>query len=191
MHHDPEASRLIDRAKSGDQDAFGELYRRHLPRVVRIVGRMLGPSAELEEVVQEVFIKVFRSLGTFEHRSAFSTWIVTVARNVCLSHIARQHVTTVACDVTHIPAASIDAWRRLDARERLRTLHRVLEGQPREQREAFVLHHIEGLTLAEVAQTLQRPPGTVAAWVSRSRQAIKVAFRQAERRPKVILRGRG
>src|SRR6187402_1642958 len=77
---------LVRRCREGDRNAFIQLFRRHRDDVVRLVHRMLGPSADLEDMVQEVFLQVHRSVSAFRGSARFSTWLYRVTVNVVLMH---------------------------------------------------------------------------------------------------------
>ena len=85
---DPDAA-LIRRAQEGDTRAFRQLFTRHQGTVSRIVYRMIGPSPDVEDVVQDVFLNVYRSLPSFRGDSKFSTWLYRLATNVTRMHLRR------------------------------------------------------------------------------------------------------
>ena len=158
-----DADDLVERARGGDKAAFRELFRRHRPDVSRLVFRMLGPSADLEDLVQEVFLQVHRSLGDFKGQSKFSTWLHRVTVNVVLMcrRAARSRpifsgeVSDTEPDRGLLPDE--DASRR----ERLAAFRRVLERLPEKKRTVFVLHELEGLPPIEIAAIVEAPVLTV------------------------------
>src|SRR5579864_461073 len=85
-HPLPDEERLIARAAGGDTSAFRQIYERHRNDVARLVYRMIGPRSDLEDVIQEVFVQVYKSLKDFRGQSKFSTWLHRVTVNVVLMH---------------------------------------------------------------------------------------------------------
>src|SRR5262245_54009121 len=83
---------LISRAQRGEPQALRELFRRYRSDVTRIAFRVLGPSADLEDVVQEAFVQLFRSLGSYEGNAKFSTWLYRVVTNVARMHVRKEQV---------------------------------------------------------------------------------------------------
>lgn len=158
-----DADDLVERAKSGDRVAFRELFRRHRSDVARLIFRMLGPSADVEDLVQEVFLHVHRSLVDFKGQSKFSTWLHRVTVNVVLMcrRAARSRpvfageISDAEPDRGLMPDE--DAARRL----RLDAFRRVLDRLPEKKRTVFVLHEIEGLAPAEIATIVDAPVLTV------------------------------
>src|SRR5262245_43757568 len=83
---------LIRRAQRGEQAALRELFQRYRSDVTRIAFRVLGPSADIEDVVQEAFVQLFRSLGSYRGEAKFSTWVYRVVSNVARMHLRREQV---------------------------------------------------------------------------------------------------
>ncbi len=160
-----EESDLISRAAKGDTAAFRALYQRHRSDVARLVYRMLSGSADVDDVVQEVFVQVFRSLKDFRGQSKFSTWVHRVAVNVVLMHrrAARSRPTyTEELPPEHTPDADVvlpdeDA----DRRARVRVFAQLLEKLAEKKRTVFILHEIEGISPQEIATIVGAPVLTV------------------------------
>lgn len=156
---------VLRRAAAGDSAAFREIFLRHRSDVSRLVYRMLSAPADLEDVVQEVFVQVFRSLKDFRGQSKFSTWLHRVTVNVVLMHRraakSRPVLTEEApSDVTvddRQPLPDEDAERL----ERMRAFERLLGRLAEKKRIAFVLHELEGLGPAEIAEIVGAPVLTV------------------------------
>lgn len=152
---------LAARAVGGrDGPACSEVYRRYRKRVYLWCYRYTHDRDEAVDCAQEVFVRVFRGLGDFQRDAKLSTWIYTIARNYCLSLLARRGrrwrermENLDGCDV----ADSQPETRRL-ALEHAESLQRLLamasrQMDPREL-EAFILHYREGLTVKEITRTL-------------------------------------
>ena len=161
----PDEAQLIARAAGGDADAFRQLYEAHREKVARLAYRVLGGHRDLEDVVQEVFVQVYKSLPDFRGQSKFGTWLHRVTVNVVLMHrrAARSRPTfseaapedRVAS--TNSPLPDEDTERR----ERIRAFGRLLDRLADKKRIVFVLHELEGLAPSEIAQVVGAPVLTV------------------------------
>ena len=155
---------LVERAQGGDTAAFAELFRRHRSNVAAIAYRMLGPSADLEDVVQEVFLQVHRSLPDFRGQAKFSTWLHRVAVNVVLMTRRRARSRPT---YTHEEAARHEPDERplpdldVSLRRRRRAFQRLLDKLSDKKRTVFVLHELEGLPPTEIAEIVGCPVLTV------------------------------
>ena len=163
----------IDRAQKGDMVAFRTLYDTHLRRVSLQVARLVGPhKAEIEDVIQHVFIQVHRSLPSFDGRSKFSTWLYRLTFNVATSYLRKRKPTTDLDSLREF-AADEDQWSKLVARDKLRVLYGALDDLPEEYRDAFLLFELDGLSLKEIAEMTQVTLNTAASRVRRSRERLR------------------
>jgi RNA polymerase sigma-70 factor (ECF subfamily) len=162
---DPDAD-LIAQAKEGRPEAFQALFTRHRSDVTRIVFRMLGPSPDVEDVVQEVFLNVYRSLAKFRGEAKFSTWLYRLATNVTRMHLRRGRSRPRFADVEVPEAPRATAppdtpHEAVERAERVRALYRLLDGLSDKKREVLVLHDLEGVPAKEIAEILDIPVLTV------------------------------
>jgi RNA polymerase sigma-70 factor (ECF subfamily) len=173
---------LIERALAGDAGAFREIFRNHRQDVARVVYRMLGPSADAEDVVQEVFLHVYRSLPTFRGDSRFSTWLYRLAVNVTRMHLRKGRSRPKFSDVDVPDVASEEDARRddpesvVEQRERLRVLYRLLDGLGEKKREVLVLHDFEGMPAKEIAELVGAPVLTVRTRLFYARKELYAAM---------------
>ena len=145
----PDEQRLIAGAAGGDTNAFREVYERHRQDVARLVYRMIGPRSDLEDVVQEVFVQVYKSLKDFRGQAKFTTWLHRVTVNVVLMHRRAARSRPVFAQEPPAEGAvfSLDILPDEDAerRERMRAFARLLERLADKKRVVFVLHELEGI----------------------------------------------
>ncbi|MDX2194254.1 MAG: RNA polymerase sigma factor [Gemmatimonadales bacterium] len=142
----------IAAARLGDTEAFRVLVERYWPRCMRIAERMLGNAQDAEETVQDTFVRVHRALPNYREQQRFEPWLFRILGNRCRSRLVTRRAwrDTVTLDesfdapVTGLSEAEAHAWR--DAVER------AMGGLPPEQREAFLLRHVEGLEYEEMMQ---------------------------------------
>ena len=175
-------SDLVERARAGDQASCRDLFRLHVGRVHRTIYRLVGPSAEVEDLVQSAFIDAFRSLSGFRGEAAFSTWLTRIAVRVALRARQRAPRPTVPIEIVEQQAAGggSDPDRAADARRGLARLDAILTDLSAKRRSAFVLHVLEGHPLQEVADMLG---ASVAAIKVRVHDARKEIERQARQDP--------
>jgi len=155
---------LVERCQHGDPEAFRELFRAHRQDVTRLALRMLGRSSDLEDIVQEVFLQVHRSLREFRHGARFSTWLYRVTVNVVLMHRRAAKSRPVFGDAPDgLPAVDQKPFadEQLDRHRRVDAFHRLLDRLSEKKRVVFVLHELEGLPPGEIAQIVGSPVLTV------------------------------
>lgn len=159
-----ELDELVKQAQRGDAVAFAELFRTHRSSVAAIAYRMLGPSADLEDVVQEVFLQVHRSLPDFRGQAKFSTWLHRVAVNVVLMtrrrarsrpSYAKEEAGRHEPDDRPLPDHDVARSRRLAA------FRKLLDRLSEKKRTVFVLHELEGMAPAKIAEVVDCPVLTV------------------------------
>lgn len=169
---------LVSLVKEGNAAAFRTLYYRHVDRIFAVVTRILGPRrVDRDDVVQEVFLQTYRSIGSFKAESTFATWVYRIAINVAYTHLRRKSVTMeMSSDerISIVPDNDIDE-RRVDARRAIKTMFDLLDGLKPKNRIVFVLYEFEGLTLDEISRHLDTPINTVASRLRRSRETLMQA----------------
>jgi RNA polymerase sigma-70 factor (ECF subfamily) len=159
-----EDGELVRRCLGGEERAFEALFLRHRGAVTGLVYRMLGPSPELEDLVQDVFIQVLRSLSSFRAESRFSTWLYRVALNVVLMHRRAAGRRPRLVDEERAEPAldeAPSAQEALETRRRVAAFYALLERLSDKKRTVFVLHELEGLTPVRIAELVQAPVLTV------------------------------
>jgi RNA polymerase sigma-70 factor (ECF subfamily) len=172
---------LITRAQAGDETAFTELFRRHRGDVTRLVYRVIGPSADVEDVVQDVFVHVYRSLPRFRGDSKFSTWLYRLTVNVARMHLRRGRSRPRFADVP-VPEAPRDGLpietpdRQAERAERVAALYRLLEDLSEKKRTVLVLHDFEGVAAKEIAGMVEAPVLTVRTRLFYARKELYAAI---------------
>jgi RNA polymerase sigma-70 factor, ECF subfamily len=175
---------LVERAARGDREALGELFTRHAPAVRRLLASVIGPCDELDDLVQEVFIQVHRSLSGFRGDSKFSTWLHQVTVYAAYNHLRRPRrrwIPTLPERFSSLESPPGDSpHERLHGRETLRRLHAILDSIKPKKRVAFILFAVRGHSVNEVARMVGAPVPTVKSriWFAR-RELRKKAARDA------------
>jgi len=150
---------LLAGCRAGDRSAYEELYRVHGARMKSVAASLLGSRSEAEDAVQEAFVRVFRSCGTFEGRSRFSTWIYRVVVNCCHDLLRRRRPTVSLDDATPAERESIAESAGAGDPSLRRAIEQGLAALPPRQRSAFVLFAVEGFSHREIADVLDVSPG--------------------------------
>jgi RNA polymerase sigma-70 factor (ECF subfamily) len=169
--------RLIERCLARDDAAWEEIVARYRRRVFHIAWKFTGRHAEAEDLTQEIFLKVFKSLDRFHRDADFGTWLSSVARNYCIDRYRagkreREVVVEDLLAFDLAPAASGNPYRELESRDRTSFVRRGLDQLPDKLREAVVLRDLVGLTYQEMADRLGLPEGTVKSRINRGREEL-------------------
>jgi RNA polymerase sigma-70 factor, ECF subfamily len=158
---DPSERTLVQRAQRGDQHAFGALFELHKKRVYSVCLLMTKDVAEAEDLTQEAFLQVFRTIGSFRGEAAFSTWLYRIAVNTVLMKLRRQKSKTVLSLSEPVspesPSLAHDIGKkdpRLTGTIDRIALLRAIEALPEGCRKIFALHEIEGYQHHEIARLL-------------------------------------
>jgi RNA polymerase sigma-70 factor (ECF subfamily) len=180
VHADPDR-RLVADAAAGDRDAFDALVRRHQARTYNFVRAMVHDESVAEDLTQDVFVRVWKSIGRFRGDSAFSTWLFRIAVNVARTHLSRRSrwrlFSRPSSDAS--PDAPVEVEdppspeRLEDDVVRRDAIDRALATLSPDLREAVTLRDVEGLDYREIARVLDIPLGTVESRIFRARQRLR------------------
>jgi RNA polymerase sigma-70 factor (ECF subfamily) len=174
----PDPESLLARAAAGDRQAFHEVYVRHRNDVARLVFRMMGGRGDVDDVIQEVFFQVFRSLKDFRGQSKFTTWLHRVTVNVVLMHRRAAKSRPVFADEppneAALDPAAVSPDEGAARRERMRAFARLLDRIAEKKRVVFVLHELEGMAPAEIAKVVDAPVLTVRTRLFYARRELEV-----------------
>jgi RNA polymerase sigma-70 factor (ECF subfamily) len=177
---------LLRRLRERDERAFRELLEAHRDRVYNITYRMLGNRAEAEDVAQEVFITVFKTIDSFREESKFSTWLYRVAVNHCKNRIKylsrRQDRNKDELDemsgsvngaTAGSPVRAAQPDRALEGIQMEQILHDAIASLDEEHRTVVVLRDVEDLSIEEICAITDLPDGTVKSRLHRARLALR------------------
>jgi len=175
---------LLRRCGAGERAAQTRLFRQEVRRVHGLLYRVLGPSSALDDMIQETFIRVFRSLPQFRGDSQLSTWIGGIALNVAFGHLRSNPPPAVRLELVPDPHANVaDPDQQLAAREGLHRVYQILDRMDPKLRIAFTLHAIDGRPLREVADLMS---ATLVATKTRVWRARRELERRAKRDPLLL-----
>ena len=181
-----EAVRL---AQQGNADAFERIYRLHSRRVYALCLRMVGNSAEAEDLTQEAFLQLFRKIGTFRGESAFSTWLHRLAVNVVLMRLRKKRLVENSLEEMTDPDEDSGAQRKDIGGPDLRlsgsvdrvNIERAIEQLPPGYRSIFVLHDIQGYEHNEIAAIMDCSIGNSKSQLHKARMRLRGLLRDAQR----------
>src|SRR5271170_3820931 len=177
-----EERQLVRLAQSGEEAAFEELIRRHQQRVFGLVSGILRRREDVEDVVQQVFLKVFVSLKRFDQRAAFSTWLYKIAVNECWDYLRKKKVRPLVyeSDMSEEQVSRLDGIvsanqqpegprQRAEAQEMINLL---LDKLPEQDKQLLLLKEVEGFSVQELAEILNLNVNTVKVRLFRARGRI-------------------
>ena len=151
------------------------MYRR---KVFNVAYKFVGRHDQAEDLTQDVFLKLYKSLDTFDRRANFQTWLISVSRNLCIDHYrsARREREAINRDVDPADFAPVSPDPRADTlleqRDRVRLLRQALDKLAPTLRTAVMLRDIQELTYQEIADKLHLPEGTVKSRINRGRTEL-------------------
>lgn len=192
-----ELAALLSRVALGDRAAFALLYERTSAHLFAVLLRVQRDRALAEDLLQEVYVSVWRAAGAFDHaRSQPLTWLTSIARNRAIDSLRRAqsqpHLLSTTRDadddddspdaVERAAAESPGPLELLDRACDERQLNRCMDGLSAPQRQSLALAFYDGLSHAEVAEHLRQPLGTVKSWLRRALQSLKQCLDQATTR---------
>jgi RNA polymerase sigma-70 factor (ECF subfamily) len=179
-------AQLIEACQRGNASAFNLLVWRWEKPLFNFVYRYVGDAATAQDLVQDTFVRVMKSIGQYSHRGAFSSWLFQVAVNLCKDHLRKKRLPVVSLH-DHYTAGSgkrvsvkdqvADEGAQTDAAvesaEREGLVRRLLAGLSEDQRVVILLKEYQGLTFAEISEVLGVPDGTVKARLYRGLRAMR------------------
>ncbi len=168
---------LAERSKE-NPDVFGELVSRYQNRLFYYVKRISYFSSEdIEDILQETFMKVYRSLNIFDSDLKFSTWIYQIARNTTIDAIRKKQVRPqTVCfdteDMVKLLKSDINIQIHTEAKNYLEIMQDIIKSMPYKYKEVMVLRFLEEKSYEEIMDIIRKPKGTVAALISRGRKML-------------------
>lgn len=166
-------------------DAFEKLVLRYQSRLFYYIKRIsYFENEDIEDIVQEIFIKIYKSLNIFDGDLTFSTWVYQISRNATIDAIRRKQVRPQTArleddEMIKIFKSNIDIKSELEVKEHLREIKLIMNGLPYKYKEVMVLRFLEEKSYEEIMDIVQKPKGTVAALIARGK---KILIEEAEKR---------
>jgi RNA polymerase sigma-70 factor (ECF subfamily) len=178
-----EVTRLIRRVRRGQVDAFRQLVDAYKERLFAYIWRMVRDHHEAEDICQQVFVKAFESLSSYDDQYAFSTWLYTIAYRTTLNALRKRRALSGDVDFSHIGGAADDAADALASSEEARhvkeLIWRAVDELSPPQKTSVLLFYREGQSCQEIGEVLGMPPVTVKSHLHRARAKLREKLRSA------------
>lgn len=187
MEENLQMAALVRRCVQGDAAAWEELVRLHSKRIYNLCYRFTGSATDSEDLTQEVFIKLYRTMGSYEpEKGAFTTWITTMTRNLLVDHYRRTREERLTDSIDAAPAADEDAptlaekledtkpspQAAVATKETQTMVQKALEKISPDLRQAVILRDLQDMDYKEIAKVLNVPEGTVKSRINRGRAEL-------------------
>ncbi len=167
---------LVARIRRGDPEALRAIVERYQDRIFALIYGIVRDRHEVEDVAQDVFLKVFTRIDSFDERSRFYTWLYRVAANAAKDHVKkRSRRPAVALEEDeHFADETGDApWARASSAETRRFVREAIASLPPKYREVLALRELDGMSYSEIAQVLKLSMGTVESRLHRARDRLR------------------
>ena len=188
---------LIEQCLAGDQVAWEQIVRQNWRKVFNVAYKFVGKHDEAEDLTQDIFLKIFKALKTFDRRANFQTWIISISRNLCIDHYrsVRKERQTIARDVdsNDLQPATPERgpYAQAEHQDLRAQLRQALETLPITLRTAVVLRDLQELSYQEIADRLGLPEGTVKSRINRGRIELAHQLRRLQDKQPAARRRRG
>ena len=182
---------LIERCLRGDQVAWDRIVRQHWRKVFNLAYKFVGRHDEAEDLTQDIFLKIFRALHTFDRRANFQTWLISISRNLCIDHYrsVRKERETMAREVDAANLSPVSRERsphgELEQIDLRQLIQQGLAELPPALKEAVELRDLRELSYQEIATQLRLPEGTVKSRINRGRLELARQLRRLQARTPV------
>jgi RNA polymerase sigma-70 factor (ECF subfamily) len=177
-------SSLIEIFNSGDRRGFEILLKKYQNRVANIAYSLTGQKDSVDDIAQEVFIKVYQNLASFRKKAKFSTWLYRITVNTSYNYLKKKKrwvpldsLDSDSSDFSQSPDYGNLSSKELEHRENQQLLKRAIENLPFKYRSVIILKEIEGLSYKDIAKSLRCRIGTVESRLFRARRLLRKALR--------------
>ena len=180
---------LIERCLRGDQIAWQLVVQQHWRKVFNLAYKFVGRHDEAEDLTQDIFLKIFKALHTFDRRANFQTWLISISRNFCIDHYrsVRKERETMARDVDASDLMPVSRDRGphglLEQTDLKQLIRQALAQLPPALRQAVVPRDLQEFSYQEIAERLGLPEGTVKSRINRGRLELARQLRRLQAGP--------
>ncbi len=186
----PEIEALVERAREGDREAFGQLVDEYKDKIYNYVARMLNDPYQAEDVTQEAFLRAYKSLPRFRGASSFHTWLYRIASNLAIDVVRKRKRSEPAFSLDEplesddgeyereIPDETGGPEERTSTRETRVAVRRAIMDLPEKLRDVMILYELQGETYEDIADILDVPLGTVKSRLFNARNRLKESLEE-------------
>ena len=185
-----EESILVAQARDGCQQSFATIVTQHSPQLIRLAWRLLGNRADAEDIVQDAFLRLHRSLGSFRGDSRIGTWLYRTVTRLAIDNLRRENIkrklffmrrdNSAPDPVDLVASPNSDQEARLGAQQQVIMLRQSMNKLSPQQRTVLTLRHQEELPLKEIAEILNLSEGTVKVHLHRAVKSLRSALAERE-----------
>lgn len=187
-----EDEKLVRKALGGNEDAYTKLVEKYERALYFHILKMINDRDQIEDLVQEAFVKAFDNLDSYNTKYAFSTWLYRIATNHTIDYLRKKKLKTLSIDEPvstkdgkvdmQLPDKSASTDRRIIKKQRKKIVQNAIENLPEKYRRVIQMRHMEEKTYKEIAQSLELPLGTVKAHIFRARELLYKALKDKKER---------
>lgn len=178
-NHDTEERQRIRRILAGRSDEYGYFVRTYSAQVLDFVSHMVSDAGDAEELAQDAFVRAFRSLGQFDGRSSWLTWVLRIAYHTALNHLKRQRLQWLSID--DLPLAdTTDGDLGTDREERIQQLDAAIDRLPADEQLLLHLYYYDDRPLRDIAYIMAAEPGLLATRLHRIRKKLLLMMKENE-----------
>lgn len=165
---------LVIECLNGNQEAYSELISRYKRLIYSVAYKFTRDSDEVNDLAQEAFIKIYRSLSKYDSQYKFSTWSVKVATNICLDHVRRKKLNSVSLDeIENFTGRNNSPEEYYLRKEKSQALKSAIDSLPEIYRVPIVMYHQNGMSYKEIAEKLDKPMSIIKNRIFRARNTLK------------------
>jgi RNA polymerase sigma factor (sigma-70 family) len=177
---------IIQKCLAGNQQYFEELVTRYKKLIYSVVYNMINDKEEVNDISQEVFIRIYKSMDRYNPEFKFSTWSVRIATNLCLDILRKKKVdTTPIEEIGDVSSDGDTPEARYISKERSQKIRRAIEGLPEKYRTLIILFHQNGLSYEEMTNVLDEPMTIIKNRLYRARLMLREAL-MSDRKEEVL-----
>lgn len=165
---------LVMECLEGNKDAFAELISRYKRLIYSVAYKFSRDNEEVNDMAQDAFIKIYKSLSKYDSQYKFSTWSVKVATNICLDHVRRKRVNSVSLDeIENFTGSNNSPEEHYLRKEHSQMLKTAIDELPEIYRVPIVMYHQKGMSYKEIADFLGKPMSIIKNRIFRARHALR------------------
>jgi RNA polymerase sigma-70 factor (ECF subfamily) len=165
---------LVEKCLRGDNEAFAELISRYKRLIYSVAYKFSRDSEDVNDMAQEAFIKIYKSLSRYDDKYKFSTWSVKVATNICLDQLRRKRYNSVSLDeIENFMGTNNSPEEYYLRKEKTQVLRDAIDGLPEIYRVPIVMYHQKGMSYKEIAEQLDKPMSIIKNRIFRARNTLK------------------
>ena len=165
---------LVIACLEGNQEAYSELITRYKRLIYSVAYKFSRDSDEVNDLAQEAFIKIYRSLSRYDSQYRFSTWSVKVATNICLDHVRRKRLNSISLDeIENFTGKNNSPEEYYLRKEKSQALKNAIAGLPEIYRVPIIMYHQNGMSYKEIAEKLDKPMSIIKNRIFRARNTLK------------------